>query len=184
MTRQEAARIVTVILAACPAQSARVDASRATGMVDAYAALLEDLSYEQCSAAVRVLLQTKTWMPSVAEIRSAIVELQIGPVSPGGEQWGEVLRAVGRYGSYRKPGTDFQFKHPVTARCVAALGWAEICLSENTVADRARFIDLFDKLAVQQQRESVSPTLAAAKTARAIGEAQPIAALLPQTEKS
>lgn len=162
MNRNEAAKIVAVIVAACPSQAGRLDASRATSMVDTYATLLEDLSYEQCNAAVRVLLQTRTWMPSVAEIRSAAIELQRGPVAPGGSAWGAVKRAIHEQGSYRRPGVDFVFHDPVTARCVSALGWQDLCLSDNEIADRARFIELYDRLAIQEQRESLSPLLAAA----------------------
>lgn len=162
MNRQESARIVAVIMAACPAQAARIDRGRADSMVDTYATLLEDLNYEQCNAAVRVLLQTKNWMPSVAEIRAAVLELTRGCVRPGGEAWGSVKHAVGRYGSYRTPGVDFTFSDPVTARCIAALGWQTVCLSENETADRARFIELYDRLAAQGHREALSPMLAAA----------------------
>ncbi len=162
MTRQEAARIVAVIMHACPSQAARIDRDRANGMVDAYEALLSDLTYEQCNAAVRILLQTKNWMPSVAEIRAAVVELERGPVRPGGEAWGQAKAAIGRYGSYRTSGQDFTFADPIVAKCVAALGWQTLCLSENETADRARFIELYDRFAVQAHREALSPLLGAA----------------------
>ncbi len=183
MTNQEAARIVAVILAACPSQASKLDGSRAKSMVDTYATLLEDLSYEQCNAAVRVLLQTNTWMPSVAEIRKAAVELERGPVHPGGEAWGSVKAAVSRFGSYRAPGVDFQFDDPITARCVAALGWSTLCLSENEPAERARFIELYDRLAAQQNREALSPLLAASAERRRLeaGVARGVRALAPNT---
>src|SRR5205809_443612 len=101
MNRQEAAKLVAVIGAACPSQSSRLDVNRMTAMVDTYATLLDDLSYEQCNAAVRVLLQTSNWMPSVAEIRSTAIELSRGPVRAGGEAWGEVLCLIARYGARR-----------------------------------------------------------------------------------
>ena len=170
MNRQEAARIVAVIMHACPSQAARIDAQRANGMVDAYEALLSDLTYEQCNAAVRILLQSKNWMPSVAEIRAAVVELDRGPVRPGGEAWGHVKAAIGRYGSYRTPGSDFVFADQTTARCVAALGWQTLCLSENEAADRARFIELYDRLAAQSHREALSPLLAAANENKQLTE--------------
>jgi hypothetical protein len=162
VNRQEAGKVVAVIVAACPAQSSKLDASRVAAMVDTFAALLDDLSYEQVNAAVRVLLQTRTWMPSVADIRQTVLEFERGPVRAGGQGWGDFLAAVGRYGAYRSP----QFDDPLVARVVAALGWKELCLSENQVADRARFVELYDKLAAQGQREGQSPMLAAAREAR------------------
>lgn len=170
MNRQEAAKLVTVIRAACPAQSARMSTQQQLDMLDAYQALLGDLSYEQCNTAVAALLQTRSWMPSVADIRSTALELARGPRKQGGEAWGELLRAISRYGVYRTPGQDFTFSDSVTAKCVAALGWRELCNSENQVADRARFVELYDKLAEQAQREATSPALAAAAHQRKLEE--------------
>jgi hypothetical protein len=169
MTHDEVARLVAVMLAAVP--SNRVEAKSIPGMIAAYRDLLEDLSYEQCNAALRVLLQTRTWLPSVADIRATALELTRGPVRAGGEAWGSVLRAVSAEGFYRQPGTDFVFSDPVTAQCVAAFGWQNLCSSENQTADRARFIELYDKLAQQTRREQQAPALAAAADHRQL-EAQ------------
>ncbi len=171
MTRQEAAKLVAVILAACPAQSSKLDSQRQLAMVDAFEALLSDMSYEQANAAITVLLQTRPYMPAIADIRAAALEFARGPVTPGGERWGTVLRAMQAEGAYRQPGVDFVFHDSTTARCVQALGWRELCLSENQVADRARFIELYDKLASQSQREAQSPILAAAKQQRELASA-------------
>lgn len=166
MNRQEAARIVAVIIAACPSQGIKLDVPRTNSMIDTFTALLGDVTYEQANAAVTVLLQTRSWMPSVADIRSTALEMSRGPAAPGAQAWGAVLRAIQAEGAYRAPGSDFVFSDPVTARCVAALGWRELCLSENTVADRARFIEMYDKLAAQDQREQQAPMLSAARQQR------------------
>jgi hypothetical protein len=171
MNRQESARIVAVVLAACPTQSSRLDRDRATSMVDAYATLLSDLPYEHVNAAVAMLLQTRTWMPSVADIRSAVLELQRGPKRTGSEAWASVVRAMREQGAHRHPGEDFVFHDPLTARCVQAMGWRDLCLSENTVADRARFIELYDSMAAPALRAEQSPVLATANQRRlAAGE--------------
>ena len=176
MTRTEAAKLVAVIIASCPSQSSKLDRERQLGMVDAFEALLGDLEYAQASAAVRVLLQTRSWMPSVADIRATVIELNRGPVRAGGDAWGAVLSAMKHEGAWREPGVEFTFADPVTMRCVQRLGWRDLCLSENTVADRARFIELYDQLAQQSRKEQASPLLAAAAERR--GEALPVAELL------
>jgi hypothetical protein len=162
MNRQEAGKIVAVIVAACPGQSVRLDGARVASMIDTFAALLDDVPYEAANAAVRVLLQTRTWMPSVADIRQTVLELAVGPVRPGGEAWHDFLEAVSRYGAYRSP----SFEDPIVSRVVGSLGWKELCLSENQVADRARFIELYDQLASQSRREEQSPLLTAAREQR------------------
>lgn len=178
MNRADAAKLVAVIVATTPSQSHRLDARRLDEMVTAYASLLDDLTYEQCNAALRVLLQTRTWMPSVADIRSTVLEIQRGPQRAGGDAWGFVLQAVKREGFYRTPGVDFTFRDPIIARCVETMGWQELCLSENAVADRARFIELYDKLASNARREQQSPMLAGAREQREMG-ASTVGQLLP-----
>jgi len=173
MKREECARLVTVMLMAVP--NHRVDPRSVPGMIDAYADLLSDLTYEQCNAAIRVLLQTRTWLPSVADVRATALEIMRGPVRAGGEAWGGVHRAMSTEGAYRQPGVDFVLADPISARCVQALGWQALCLSENPIADRARFIDMYDQLAKQQQREKQAPLLEAAREAREqLGDASSI----------
>jgi hypothetical protein len=157
-------------MVAATGQSARFDTKSLDAMVDAYAALLADLDYARCNAAVRVLLQSKNWIPAVADIRKVVLELERGPVRPSGEAWGEVLKAIGRYGAWRTPGVDFQFSDPEVARCVNALGWKVLCLSEDQTADRARFIELYGVVATQERREQQVPLLAMARETRERGE--------------
>jgi hypothetical protein len=160
--KSEAAELVASIMAAYPSAQTNSATSRV------YETMLADLDCQTANAAVAALIQTRQFMPTVAEIRATVLELANGGCAPGGEQWGAVLDSVRRYGAYRTPGADFHFADPITARCVKALGWQEICLSENQQADRARFIELYDKLAAHEQRQKQSPVLGAAKQAREI----------------
>jgi hypothetical protein len=165
--KSEAAELVASLMAAYPS----VQTNNATSRV--YESMLADLDCRAANAAVAALIQTRQFMPTVAEIRATVLELSNGGVAPGGEQWGRVLDYVRRYGAYRTPGVDFQIEDATTARCVKALGWQELCLSENQQADRARFIELYDKLAAHAQRELQSPVLNAAKQARVLRDAEP-----------
>jgi hypothetical protein len=95
-------------------------------------------------------------------------------VRAGGEGWSDVLAAVSRYGYYREPA----FGDPLVARCVTALGWKNLCTSENAIADRARFIELYDRLAAQERREQQSPVLAAATERRALRAGERVSELV------
>ena len=166
MKPSESAKVVAVLLAAFP--SARVTGDTSSELSAAYERMLIDLDYAATNAAVGRLLATSKFLPSIAEIREATLALMAGEQKPGGEAWGAVLRALKREGVYRAPGVDFVFSDPVTAECVAALGWAELCNSENQVADRARFIELYDKRASQSRRAVLSEGLPAVRQYRAI----------------
>lgn len=185
LTRQEAAKLVAVAIAACPQQSTRLDEKRQLAMVDTFASLLGDLSYEQASRALAAVLQTSPYLPAVADIRAAAVELAQGPASGGVAAWGAVLDAIRRYGAYRTPGVDFAFADPLVAECVATMGWPQLCGSESPVPDRARFVELYDGLAKQGRREIQAPILAAARAERdaaQIAAGAAVRRLLPDPE--
>lgn len=162
MTELQGKKLVASLIAAYPTSKITDDSAAV------YTRMLLDLDYETASAAIARLVATSKFPPSIAEIREATLTLNVGEQRPGGEAWGEVLKAIGRYGYMRMPGADFQFDDPVVAECVAALKWRELCDSENQEADRARFIDLYDKLAGQQRRKQLSEGLPAMQRFRAL----------------
>jgi hypothetical protein len=147
MTRSEVAKLVAVLCCAYP--NAKISADTST----VYENMLADLEVGLANAAVKRLLATAKWIPTIAEIRSAVLEAQHGASRPGGDAWGDVLQAVHRFGMYREP----VFTDSTVTRCVKQLGWTEICQSENQQADRARFIELYDRLAVSGRRELQMP---------------------------
>jgi hypothetical protein len=190
VTKSEAAKLVAVLIAAYQGQSASSKITTATSEV--YERMLGDLDYPAANAAVERLLATSKFLPTIAEVRDATLTVTGGgtggggEIRPGGEAWGEVLEAIGRYGRNRTPGVDFRFADPVTAECVAALVWRALCDSENQPADRARFIELYDQLAARRRRSQLSESLPAMQRLRALqaaerleGEAKTLGKLLP-----
>lgn len=166
MTNAESAKLVAVLLASYPGAKTTPRTS------EVYERMLADLDYPTANAAVERLLATSRFMPSIAEIREACMDLMHGDRKAGGEAWGECISAIGRFGIYRTPGKDFVFKDPLVARCVAALGWENLCNSESQAADRARFIELYDKLAVTARRDENVNALPAAQRLKALKESE------------
>lgn len=170
MNIEESAQLVGTVLVSYPSQGSKLNDAQQIAMARVWMEMLGDFTYAQCNAALRLLVQTRQFMPTIAEIRSAVLDLERGPVTAGGDAWGDVLAAMKSKGAHRTPGIDFTFPDVTTARCVQRLGWRDLCLSENTVADRARFIELYDKLATETRREKQAPVLAAAREQRELGE--------------
>ena len=164
MTEAECRKAVAVLLGAYP--SVRIE--RVTAF--AYERMLADLPYPVVNAAIERLLATSKFMPTVAEIRATCLALSHGEQRAAGEAWGDVLKALRRYGVYRTPGRDFEFEDPVVAECVRALRWDEICNSEFIQADRARFIALYDQLAAKNRTLQLSEGLPAMQRLRATQE--------------
>jgi hypothetical protein len=168
MTKLEIKKLVAVLVASYPA-SKITDES-----VGVYERMLADLDYPAANAAVERLLATSKWLPTVAEIRESTLALTVGEIRAGGEAWGDVLRAMRRYGYVRTPGKefDFDFDDPAVAETVKSMNWTELCSSGNVVADRARFIELYDQLAARSRRLQLSEGLPAMQRFRAIQAAQ------------
>lgn len=183
MNEREAQRLITVLVTAFPSSTSRLSESQQAEFMGIYRRMLADLDYAAANAAVERLLATSRFMPTVAEVRETVFSLEQGEQRAGGEAWGTVLKAIRAEGVYRRPGIDFNFRDPVTLRVVSALSWEELCNSENITADRARFIELYDKLAIQERRKQLSESLPAMQRYREI-EAKRTAQIEQRTSAS
>lgn len=166
MNRQETAQILSVLFAAFP--SARPPNQKAEQTLDVWEASLGDLPFDKVKQAAISLIQTRTFLPAIAEIRSCVAQMTHGRVRSGAEAWPGVVAAMRQEGAYRTPGVEFVFADQIAARCVQLMDWQTLCLSENTVADRARFIELYDKLAAEVRAENASPALVAIRGAGSV----------------
>jgi hypothetical protein len=143
----EAQKIVTMLVTAFPTTLARLSEEQQRDTMRVYREMIKDVDAQLAGQAIRGLIATSRFLPTIAEIREACMIAKYGRRRPGGDAWGDVVKALKRYGYTRTPGRDFTFDDQLVARAVGALGWAELCRSENAVADRARFIELYDGLA-------------------------------------
>ena len=148
-TEEQTAVLVAMIGAAYPN-------FKATEMtLDVYYQTLKDLDYDLLKAATlhAIAQPRRAFAPSVGEIRGAVSDIlqQSSHMPSSFEAWNEFLqqaRAVGHMGTP-------EFSHPLVAKTVKVLGWRELCLSENQVADRARFIQAYEQLAERASRDMV-----------------------------
>ena len=119
-------------------------------------ALLGDLQYEVCSAAIQKYMLTNKFPPTVAEIRELATSVVNGDPLTFGESWERVRTAIRRFGYYR-PQEAMDSLDPLTRRCVESLGFRELCMSENEVADRANFRMVFETMQKREQFEKQLP---------------------------
>jgi hypothetical protein len=147
----EAKQAVAIALAACPQHALKISLDEVRLMVKAWTMLLEDLSSSEVMAALKRYLATNKWLPAPADIRAIAAEAKHGRQRPGSDAWEDVRKAIGTVGSYRLP----TFVDPLVARAVAALGWRELCASENPTADRARFVELYQQYARAAAEDAV-----------------------------
>src|ERR1044072_4862148 len=151
MTEPDAQRLLAVLATAFP------DDQQLVATQKLYRRMMRDLDANACTQAIARLIATSKKLPKIAEIRSATMAQLQGRREFGLEAWGRVQKAVAREGIRKRPGDnterrpgDFHFAGddgPIILRCVDAMGWEYLCCSENQVADRARFIELYEQLA-------------------------------------
>ncbi len=179
MTEPEAAKLVAMLATAWPEGLRWQDEHQQAEQRRLYRQFLLDLPYAAGDAAVVRLIATwkptaaQRW-PSIADLRAAIAEQLAGRRMLGAEVWGEICRLVRRYGAHRTPGVDFEVGDPVVAAVISEIGWRELCLSEERVADRARVIELADQLGARETTDRVVGRLAPPIPQRRLAAPEPL----------
>lgn len=153
MTKGQAAQAVATLVCGYP--SAKWSEENAS----VYETMLGDLDFEPTMAAVARIVRTSKFMPTVAEVRAAVLELRDGTGRTAEDAWGDVVAEIRRVGSYARP----VFADPVVAFTVERLGWRNLCLEgRNDASDRARFCELYGQARDKQRKETLaSPRLVA-----------------------
>lgn len=158
-TTEQISEVLGVLMAAYPGwgeNNPKIDAT-----LEVYLFSLSDIDAGLLRAAALQHIGSSKWFPTVSELReSALSIVTHGDESPE-EAWGEVKRAIRLYGSYREP----QFINAKIAQTVKIMGWLNLCMSENEVADRAHFFKVyaslkdrekFDTIALPEVRQAIS----------------------------
>ena len=120
--------------------------------LDVWYALLHDLDYQILSKVLQQYMLTNKFKPTVAELREIYAELVSPATSDWSEGWEQVSKAIGHYGMYQEKAAMESFDE-VTREVVKRLGFQNICLSENIVADRARFAEIYQAIHRRKRTE-------------------------------
>lgn len=169
MTRDEALEILGLALAAYPTQASRIGDKPIAAMRAMWPELLADLEFPHVKAALLAHCRSAKFLPSPAELRELVAN---GPSAgrSGIDAWGDVRKAISRYGVHRTP----QFADPLVKRAVDAVGWATICNSESEGVERAHFAKCYERFAADERALAkmgdVGGMLAAAASANRLAE--------------
>lgn len=120
--------------------------------MDLWYAQLQDLPYEVASTALNKWVATNKWSPSIADIRSSSTDLVQGETPDWGAGWQQVVDAI-RYYGYNRQDEALESMDEVTRQCVKRLGWMNLCLSDNAMADRANFRQIYEQIAEREHRQ-------------------------------
>jgi len=114
-----------------------------------YATMLSDFPDEVVRVATMHIISRhkyNSW-PTIAELRDACIDIQTGAsrFPSAYDAFETVIAAIQKYGHYRYPQHVFE-SNPLIEKTIKAIGgWSYLCMSEDLVADRSRFIQAYEK---------------------------------------
>lgn len=133
-TEGEILDIVNRLVAAYP------NATVTEATIAVYVEDLADLDAELLTVSAKRCRATCKWFPTIAELRESAVVLSVPDKRAGADAWGDVLRAIIAHGYLHPPGDGWDFEDALVGRIVRGMGWRNLCMSEDEMADRAHFI--------------------------------------------
>ena len=139
-TPKDIAGIVAMISAAYP----NFNPTELT--VEVYLKTLQDLPGEELQlAAMQCISENgRKFAPSVGELRGAVAEIRRRTANAPSsyEAWQEVQQQIlENGGDYGRP----VWSHALVEKTVRVIGWRNLRMSEEQVADRARFISAYEQ---------------------------------------
>ena len=143
-----------ILKAVAPLQLA-YNASLDDNRLRLYLEMLSDIPPQILEAAVKKLIMTNKFLPSIAEIRETAYGIKgtiSGTAAPDeSEAWGEVAKAIRSVGYYGKP----KFSHEAITTAVNNIGWQDICMTTNDGMNtlRSQFRRAY-QLAAERQKDN------------------------------
>lgn len=151
MTRQEFSKIAMAIKTYYP--NAQILPNNAA--MELWYQQLQDISYKVCTLAVNKWVAINKWSPTIADIREYAAGIR-RQESDWSEAWEELMKNIQVYGYYRVE-EGKKALSDLTRKTVERIGYVHICNSENIVADRAAFRDIYTGIAKRAEQEKRLP---------------------------
>jgi hypothetical protein len=153
MKTSETAKILAIITTAYP-EKFQVDDTK----IKLWGTLLKDFSYEIVNIAVQKHITTSPYVPAISDIRNQVIDI-ITPEEEkidAGEAWGEVVRAISLYGTYRQEEAK-QTLSPKVLQVIRYMGWQAICHTENIDVVRGQFVKIYNSVTQRERQLNLVP---------------------------
>lgn len=115
----------------------------------------KEIPYEDAVAGLRRHVNTSKWCPTIAELKEAIVTNTAGE-KDWGSLWDECIRVIHQYG-YNREAEAMESMSPLTRQIVTRLGYRQLCMSEDQMADRANFRMIYEQVANNEYERAALP---------------------------
>ena len=113
---------------------------------------LHDIPFPVAEAALDKWVALNKYSPSIAEFREVSATVVHAEAADWGEAWGAVLDAIRRHGLYGQR-QAMESLDELTRRAVQAVGWRELCLSDNVSVERANFRSIYKDMVTREKAQ-------------------------------
>lgn len=148
MNTNELKILLTAIRSAYPRYNLFID----TNSMKIWYRFLEKYDYQACSDALEQHILTSSYPPSIADI---VKNATCSNTKTWSEAWGDVVRSISLYGSSREA-EALKSLNKVTRETVKAIGYRDICMSDNPDVVRGQFRSAYEQI---QQRQNLNDKL-------------------------
>ncbi|QEK12607.1 hypothetical protein FQB35_10595 [Crassaminicella thermophila] len=108
--------------------------------------------------AIETYIATNEFKPTPAGIRKCMEKLATNYNLNGAEAWGKVMELIKKYGWYRADEALQEIKNDRPLyQAVQAMGFRELCVSENLMADRAHFLKMYEQYMKRESDKVMLP---------------------------
>ena len=157
MTKQEVIKLLSMISMLYPRHRFLPEGEEKIKLLsELWLNLLGDMPFDLASASMQKHAIDSPFPPTVSDLRKIAAKITSPDLfSPAVSAWGEVERAIRKFGNWDINGA-LESMSPLTRRIVEAIGFREICFSENPGVERGQFLKLY---AQYQEREIEQATI-------------------------
>jgi len=157
MEKNESLTLIEILAAAYPNQKQFADPVQTVKTAKVWASLLGDIPVKLALEATKKHCMLSKFPPTIAEIRERATEI-MNPETEitAADAWGYVMKAIRGYGNWREH-EALDSLPEIVKKVVTAIGWKDICLSEEPDIIRAQFRMAFEKIAKSDKETKSLP---------------------------
>ena len=156
MTREETIQVLSILKAAYPKFYANLTRESAMQIIELWSVMFADDEVDHVKTALYKQIATRAFPPAIADIRKAMLFVTETNENDLGEAWGEVMKAVRNFGYIRET-EALESLNSITRKAVESMGWQNICMSENLMADRAHFFKIYETMEKRDKENMLLP---------------------------
>lgn len=156
MTRDEATLLLGAIRVAYPRAYQGMGAQDLQDITNLWSVMFASDDFSAVQTALYKHIATSTFAPTVAELRRALSDISHERPLTAGEAWQETIQAM-QYWGYCRPEEAMAGMSPLTRQTVKMMGWTNLCVSENPIADRAHFMQIYEALLKRNEESRYLP---------------------------